>query len=372
MPATHDSNFAVKALIHSLGLYTPSLSEKPMAEYLAGICADLGFHDIRIDDVGNLIAIKGNGTPITMLCGHMDTVPGKITVRRDGDKIFGRGASDAKAPLLAMLFAAASIGDNCGTVMFVGAVDEEGNATGIKNLVSKKLDIDYAVFGEPSGTDKITIAYKGRLATSLRIKAPDSSHASAPWLSKNAIEESMYFIERIKKNVETISDDIARWQAVTVTITEINGGTSHNVTPGECRVTIDIRIPVGTSCGQIEEKVSDAVQSVSKERDIEAFHSILDETEPFEADHDSPLVRAFNLGAIAAGAKRITLIRKTGTGDMNVIGNRFSIPVITYGPGDPHASHTVNESVSVTEYLLGISILKSVLVNLKRFPCMLW
>ena len=176
----------------------------------------------------------------------------------------------------------------------------------------------------------------------------------------------MHFIERIKKNIETISDDIARWQAVTVTITEINGGTSHNVTPGECRVTIDIRIPVGTSCGQIEEKVSDAVQSVSKERDIEAFHSILDETEPFEADHDSPLVRAFNLGAIAAGAKRITLIRKTGTGDMNVIGNRFSIPVITYGPGDPHASHTVNESVSVTEYLLGISILKSVLVNLKR------
>ena len=138
MPATHDSNFAVKALIHSLGLYTPSLSEKPMAEYLAGICADLGFHDIRIDDVGNLIAIKGNGTPITMLCGHMDTVPGKITVRRDGDKIFGRGASDAKAPLLAMLFAAASIGDNCGTVMFVGAVDEEGNATENKESCIKK------------------------------------------------------------------------------------------------------------------------------------------------------------------------------------------------------------------------------------------
>ena len=133
---------------------------------------------------------------------------------------------------------------------------------------------------------------------------------------------------------------------------------AHTYDGGTCRIFL--------KCGQIEEKVSDAVQSVSKERDIEAFHSILDETEPFEADHDSPLVRAFNLGAIAAGAKRITLIRKTGTGDMNVIGNRFSIPVITYGPGDPHASHTVNESVSVTEYLLGISILKSVLVNLKR------
>ena len=366
MSGKHDEDFAVKALTHALGLYTPSLSEKSMAEYLAGICSDLGFHDIHIDDVGNLIAIKGNGTPTTMLCGHMDTVPGKITVRRDGDQLFGRGASDAKAPLLAMLFAAASIGENCGTVMFAGAVDEEGNATGIKNLVSKKLGIDYAIFGEPSGTGKITIAYKGRLATSLRIKSQNSSHASAPWLSKNAIEEAMYFVARIKKDVENISDDTARWQAVTATLTEINGGTSHNVTPGECRVTIDIRIPVGTSCGQIEEKISNAVQLVSKERGIEAFHSILDETEPFEADHDSPLVRAFNLGAAAAGAERITLIRKTGTGDMNVVGNRFNIPVVTYGPGDPHVSHTINESVSVSEYLLGIRILKSVLVNLKR------
>ena len=45
--------------------------------------------------------------------------------------LYGRGASDAKAPLIAMLFAAASIQENQGTVTFVGAVDEEGNATGI-------------------------------------------------------------------------------------------------------------------------------------------------------------------------------------------------------------------------------------------------
>ena len=359
-------DFAVKALIHTLGLYTPSLAEKPMAEYIAGVCTDLGFHDIRIDDVGNVLAVKGNGLPVIMLCGHMDTVPGKITVKREGDRLFGRGASDAKAPLMAMLFAAAAIDENMGTVMFVGAVDEEGSATGIKNIASKKLDINYAIFGEPSGTGKVTIAYKGRLATSLRIKAPDSSHASAPWLSKNAIEEAMYFVKRIKENVENMDEDTAKWQAVTATLTEINGGTSHNVTPGECRATIDIRIPVGTSCRQIEELVSNAVQSASKERGVEAFHSILDETEPFEADHDSPLVRAFNLSATAANVNRIQLIRKTGTGDMNVIGNRFSIPVVTYGPGDPHASHTVNESISIKEYLRGIEVLKCVLGNLKR------
>src|SRR5574338_556262 len=127
----------------ALRLYTPSLSEKPLAEFLADKCDDLGFENIRIDDVGNLIATKGSGYPRILLCGHMDTVPGKIKVRNENGFIYGRGASDAKAPLIAMLLAAASIQNNNGTVIFVGAVDEEGNATGVKNLVKQKLDIDY-------------------------------------------------------------------------------------------------------------------------------------------------------------------------------------------------------------------------------------
>jgi len=99
---------------------------------------------------------------------------------------------------------------------------------------------------------------------------------------------------------------------------------------------------------------------------VEAFYSILDETEPFEAPHHSPLVRAFTLGVIDIEHSRPTLIRKTGTGDMNVIGNQLKIPVVTYGPGDPHASHTLNERVSIDEYLRGIEVLKRTLHHLKR------
>ena len=63
---------------------------------------------------------------------------------------------------------------------------------------------------------------------------------------------------------------------------------------------------------------------------------------------------------------RPTLIRKTGTGDMNVIGSQLNIPVVTYGPGDPHASHTIDEKVSMDEYLRGIEVLKKALQHLKR------
>ena len=358
--------FCVKMLEKALRLYTPSLSEKPMADFLADKCDDLGFDDIRIDDVGNLIATKGSGLPRVLFCGHMDTVPGKIKVRTEGDSLYGRGASDAKAPLMAMLFAAASVQNNNGTIIFVGAVDEEGNATGIKNLVKSKLDIDYAVFGEPSGLKQVTIAYKGRIAINLKVNVGNSSHASAPWLSKNAIEESTIFTRELKEALESGQEEKKKGMLLTATVTEIKGGTSHNVTPKECNVIIDIRIPIDMNCKTVGEKIATLVQEVSIKRGVEAFHSILDETEPFEAPHNSPLVRAFTLGVMEVEHTRPMLIRKTGTGDMNVIGNQLKIPVVTYGPGDPHASHTIDEKVSMDEYLRGIEVLKKTLQHLKR------
>ena len=350
----------------ALRLYTPSLNERAMAEFLADKCDDLGCEDIQIDEVGNILAKKGSGSPKILLCGHMDVVPGKVKVRKEGDSLHGRGASDAKAPLMAMLFAAASIQNNNGTVIFVGAVDEEGNATGIKNLVKKEMDVDYAVFGEPSGIKQVTIAYKGRLAINLKVTVKDSAHASAPWLSKNAIEESMIFTSELKKGLEEGQQERTKGMQLTSTLTEITGGTSHNVTPKECDATMDIRIPVDMNCKSIEQKISTLVKEIAKKRGVEAFYSILDETEPFEAPHNSAIVRAFTLGIMEVENSRPTLIRKTGTGDMNVIGNQWNIPVVTYGPGDPHEAHTIDEKVSIEEYLKGIEILKKTLKHLKR------
>ena len=105
---------------------------------------------------------------------------------------------------------------------------------------------------------------------------------------------------------------------------------------------------------------------ISEKRKVEAFYSIIDETEPFEAPMNSPLVRAFTLGVMDVEHKRPALIRKTGTGDMNIIGTLWNVPVVTYGPGDPHASHTIDERVSMNEYLRGIEVIRNTLLHLKR------
>lgn len=357
--------YEARMLKEALNLYTLSKHEGPMAEFLVAKCGELGFEDVRIDEVGNVIARKGSGSPNIILCGHMDVVPGKVQVRVEGDHMYGRGASDAKAPLMAMLFAAAGMPEDSGTITFVGAIDEEGNATGIKNLVKEKMDADYAIFGEPSGIKQVTIAYKGRLAINLRVRSKDSSHASAPWLSKNAITESMAFAAKLKEELEGGQEGKSKGAMLTATITMIKGGTSHNVTPSECETIFDIRIPVGGSCKETERRVATLVREAGRQLGVDPFYSILDETEPFEAPHNSPLVRAFTLGILEMEEERPLLVRKTGTGDMNVIGYQWKIPVVTYGPGDPHESHTKDEKVSITEYLRGIEILKVTLKKLK-------
>ncbi|MGE5863141.1 MAG: M20/M25/M40 family metallo-hydrolase, partial [Nitrososphaerales archaeon] len=306
------------------------------------------------------------GYPRILLCGHIDTVPNKVPVRIENGFLYGRGASDAKAPLISMLLAASEFPKQNGTIIFAGVVDEEGNATGSKHLVKNNLDVDYAIFGEPSGIENITISYKGRLAIKLTCDVLESAHASAPWLAKNSIEEVYNFWYAIKTTINNNYENEKRSNSISCCLTEISGGSSHNVTPQKSKITMDIRIPTSQTCQQVLDSINDIILKISKEKGVKTNFIIEDFTEPFEADFSSPLVRSLVLSVLDVCKKRPMLLRKTGTGDMNIIGNAFKIPVVTYGPGDPHSSHSINEHIRIEEYLLGIEVFKRSLFHMSR------
>jgi [amino group carrier protein]-lysine/ornithine hydrolase len=360
-------SYAIELLRKALEQYTPSRSEASLANMIKDRCIDdLGFEQVNIDNVGNVIATKGHGEPRILLCGHMDTVPGQIPVRIENGFIYGRGASDAKGPLVAMLLAASEFPKQRGTIIFAGVVDEEGNATGIKQLVKSKLSADYAIFGEPSGIDNITIAYKGRLAIRLACDVGDSAHASAPWLAKNSIEEMYDFWNTIKSEINRIGTRDNKANSITCSLTEIIGGSSHNVTPQKCKITMDIRIPTLTTCEEVLDLLDGAIYEVASRKRVKATYRIEDRTEPFEANHSSPLVRALSLSILDVRKKHPTLLRKTGTGDMNILGNALKIPVITFGPGNPHASHSVDERVKIEEFVSSIEVFNRALFHMSR------
>ena len=360
-------SYSVELLKKALDLYTPSRSEAALTNLIKDKSVnELGFEQVNIDSVGNIIATRGTGEPRILLCGHMDTVPGQVPVRIEDGHIYGRGASDAKGPLIAMLLAASEFPKQRGTVIFAGVVDEEGNATGVKQLVKSRLGVDYAIFGEPSGVDNITIAYKGRLAIRLTCDVGDSAHASAPWLAKNSIEEMYDFWMAIKTEIQRVGVAENKARSISCSLTEINGGSSHNVTPQKCKITMDIRVPTITTCEKVLRLVDEIISKVAAKKEVKATYRIEDKTEHFEADHSSPLVRALMLSVLDVRKKRPMLLRKTGTGDMNVLGHSFRIPVITYGPGDPHASHTADERVEINEYVSSIEVYERALFHLSR------
>jgi [amino group carrier protein]-lysine/ornithine hydrolase len=359
--------YAIEILTRVLEEYTPSRSEASLANMIKDKSVnELGFEQANIDNVGNVLVTKGHGDPTILLCGHMDTVPGQIPVRIEDDYIYGRGASDAKASLIAMLLAASEFPKQRGTIIFAGVVDEEGNATGIKQLVKNRISVDYAIFGEPSGIDNITIGYKGRLALRLTCDVGVSVHASAPWLAKNSIEEIFDFWHAIRLEIDRIGSTQNKGNRISCSLTEITGGSSHNVTPQKCKITIDIRIPVTTSCEKVLYIIKSIITQVALKKGVKANYRIEDITEPFEADHTSPLVRALSLSILDVCKKRPTLLKKTGTGDMNILGNALKIPVVTYGPGDPHSSHTNNERINMAEYITSIEVFSRALFHISR------
>jgi LysW-gamma-L-lysine carboxypeptidase len=357
----------VELLKRSIELYTPSRSESQLANMLKEKCIDdLGFEQAQIDSVGNVIATKGTGYPRILLCGHMDTVPNKVPIRIEDGLLYGRGASDAKAPLIAMLLAASEFPKQNGTIIFAGVVDEEGSATGSKQLVKNNIEVDYAIFGEPSGIENITISYKGRLAIKLICDVLQSAHASAPWLAKNSIEESFEFWQAIKKEINKTNNSEKKTSSISCSLTEITGGSSHNVTPQKCKLTMDIRIPTTNTCQQVLDMIDKVISNITSQKGIKSNYIIEDFTDPFEADHSSPLVRSLVLAILDVCKKRPNLLRKTGTGDMNIIGNALKIPVVTYGPGDPHSSHSIDEHVDIQEYITGIEVFKRSLFHMSR------
>jgi [amino group carrier protein]-lysine/ornithine hydrolase len=360
--------FAVELLKRSLEQYTPSRSEASLANILKSKCVnELGFEQAHIDSVGNIIATKGSGEPRILLCGHMDTVPGQIPIRIEDGYLYGRGASDAKAPLIAMLLAGSEFPKQRGTIIFAGVVDEEGNATGIKQLVKSNIAVDYAIFGEPSGIDNITIAYKGRLEIRLTCNVGYTAHASAPWLAKNSIEEIFDFWNAINLKIKLASMGENKSNSISCSLTEITGGSSHNVTPQQCKITIDIRVPASTTCKSVLRILDETIKKIEGEKEgVKATYRIEDMTDPFETNPSSALIRSLSLSILDVRKKRPNLLRKTGTGDMNILGNAFKIPVVTYGPGDSHASHSVKERVNIDEYISSIDVFSRALFHVSR------
>ncbi len=359
--------FEISFLEEILKIYSPPGKEERLSQLIANGMKELGFHHVRIDEVNNVFGEVGSGEPTILLAGHMDTIPGWRPVKITGRLIYGRGAVDAKSALAAMIMAAHKLSDSRmkGKVVVGALVDEEGNGTGIKHFVRSKPRVDYAIFGEPSGVDNITIGYKGSIDLSLSCETAPA-HASAPWRTRNAVTELMRVYNAIEEYSQTMKVKGDAYHSVTTCLTQISGGTAHNVVPGKCSARVDVRVPSTISSASLLSELERLIQRYRSD-EINLRVQVKDITEPFEVDKASAAVRAMVRAILQVRRKTPRLLRKTGTGDMNVLGRALKVPVTTYGPGDSHLSHTTDERISADDYLVSIEVYQAAVLNLIKF-----
>ena len=363
----NQSDRNVKLLKDIINIYSPTGHEYEISKFIKEYIEELGFKNVKVDEANNVYGEIGSGNPRILLCGHIDTVPEKIQVKEKDGEIYGRGSSDAKAPLASMLIATSNLSRDKfnGKIIFVGVVDEEGSGNGIKQVLKDKIDVDYAIFGEPSGIDNITIGYKGRLCIEIECNTK-SVHASAPWLSENSIDKITEVWKEIKQYVKKNFQG-SRYNSLSSSITKIYGGNTSNVTPENAKITLDFRIPHEIKIEEVIMNIEGIISKFNKKNpSTRTNFKIIDEVKPFEINKNSKLLRALIRSILKIRGKQPKLVKKTGTGDMNTLGNQLKIPVLTYGPGYPHLSHTVNECVNIEEYLESIKIYEETIKELAR------
>jgi N-acetyl-ornithine/N-acetyl-lysine deacetylase len=346
--------------------YSPSREERPLAEWLCDWLRGARLAGLRadVDEVGNLIAelpanVTGtDGTtpaPLVLL-GHLDTVPGYIPPRREGDLLYGRGAVDAKGPLAAFLAAVARLATHgeprARSVIVVGAVEEEAATSRGARAVLERWRPAAAIIGEPSGAAGVTLAYKGRLLARMRVAAP-VSHTARPEDGVCARAVAVWSaIQRHAAGWNVEHGAASTFAALQPSLRALHSGSDGF--SDWCELEVGYRLPPGFDAPGLVtwlEATAQAAEATLAIRGIEPA---------YQGERRGPLVSAY-VRALRAEGLDPTFKRKTGTSDMNVVGPVWQCPIVAYGPGDAALDHTPGEHIALREYAQGIAVLERVL-----------
>jgi LysW-gamma-L-lysine carboxypeptidase len=333
----------------------PSFSgqESTAAAFLVEQMGALGFRAF-VDAAGNAVGEVGDQGPLVLLLGHIDTVPGAIPVHVVDGKLYGRGTVDAKGPFATFVRATLRARDSgrlgC-RIVLIGAVEEEAASSKGAHFVKERYAPDFCVIGEPSGWERITLGYKGRLLIHYRLEQP-SAHSAG---ELRAAPEQL----------------VAFWLAVEAHCTAFNAGRERvfeQISPGLRRVasgsdglhdwvegTIGLRLPEGVDPAALADELRGYAESAELR-----FESMC---QAFRSPRSSPLASAF-VRAIRRNGGQPGFLHKTGTADMNVVGPAWNCPIIAYGPGDSALDHTPDEHIDLAEYQRAIAVFSEVLLAL--------
>ncbi|HVA58550.1 MAG TPA: M20/M25/M40 family metallo-hydrolase [Gemmatimonadaceae bacterium] len=260
-------------------------------------------------------ARSGQGVTLST---HLDTVPPYVSPRLEGNRLYGRGACDAKGIAAAMMVAAQQLadeGEHRVDLLFV--VGEEKNSDGARAANHLPATSNWLINGEPTES-KLASGAKGSQRVIIRTRGR-AAHSAYAHLGQSAIEPMLGLLATIH-DLELASDPVLG--ASTFNIGTIHGGTEANIVPALCEVEIMFRL-----VGDVT-PLRAQVERWAKDRAELDWGSHI----PPQRFHTLP---GFETAAVSY------------TSDIPLL-DRWGTPLL-YGPGSITVAHTPDEFVDVAE-----------------------
>jgi len=343
----------------------PPGNERAAAEYVAeergksGVQADLiGHGDCRASVLARL---RGRGkAPALLYNGHLDTVPvgaeewihGPFSGEVAGGKVWGRGASDMKGGLAAMMAAMMALAESGVPLqgdLFLAAtageeIDSLGAAEVARRLRSEKIR---ALFISEPTHNEIFIAEKGVLWLEVETFGK-TAHGSMPEKGQNAIRMMMELLGEFEKLAvphrrHPLLGGFSR------SVNTISGGVKTNVVPDHCFATIDMRTVPGQDHSAILQAMEGIIRRLEERGpDFKARVRAINDHPAVETPPSDPALQEFSAVVEEVTGRRPVFQGANYFSDAVGFLPVLKVPLILCGPGEPGLAHQPDENVEIS------------------------
>ncbi|KRM67565.1 succinyl-diaminopimelate desuccinylase [Apilactobacillus ozensis DSM 23829 = JCM 17196] len=382
----------ISILEKTVSINTENNNEEQLANYLQDL---LNQHGIKSEKLpfapnrSNLITSIGSNESksILALTGHMDTVnSGEISAWKNNpfklteinDKLFGRGTSDMKSGLIAIVIALIELHDEKisipGQVRLIATGGEEKGQLGAADLLGRGLiqDIESLIVAEPSRLSNPTGGKETQFAIFAQNGVLDyeivshgkSAHSSMPNLGINAIDNLNYYLNQQKQYFDDLMkhDDKVLGKIVPVN-SMITGGEQINSVPEYAKLTAKIRTTKLYDADKIISDLKALIDKINQLPNMNLEFKLLRKLSPVITNTNSKIINLVSKYTPEFFDQKITLRTVAGTTDAaTFVSENQHMNIVQVGPGN-ESSHMVNEYVNKSAFINYIDFIKKIIVE---------
>jgi len=353
---------------------SPSRGERLVCERVVREMERLGYDEVEIDAMGNVLGRIGSGARVIALDAHVDTVGISNPTRWrydpfrgviSGGTLYGRGASDQKGGLAAVVHGAAlarEIGLPDDVTVWVTATVNGEDCVGLawQYLINEfGLRPDVVVIAMPSHLG-VCRGQRGRMELEITTHGV-STHGSQPDRGSNAIYSMAPIVAGIQRLHHQLEPSHPWLGAGSIAVTGISSGSpSLTAIPDDCTIHIDRRLTIG----ETSEQAVQQLQEMPEVAEGDATVRLLDYDQPswrgltyptrkyfpaWETPEDSVAVHAALATAERVLGRQPRIHRSAFSSHGCVTSGMFGIPTVGFGPADEVHSHSVNDQISLAQ-----------------------